>query len=259
MSLPETAFGKVIFGIGILAIYNGVQTLVPSMRLTNKIYVRKPKEATAFAARNMGLWTFTSGLIRLYAAYNLENAAVYQLCMWTFALALFAFVGEVFVHKTAPISSTDIFGIFQDPLAVETLLTHILHHITSANLGKIDVIVGLDARGFLLGPTIALRLGCAFVPVRKAGKLPGATTQVAYTKEYGTDYFEIQEGAIKPGQNVIILDDLIATGGSAKGAGDLVKLSGGKTVEYIFFIELSFFKGRNVLDAPTYAVMEFDD
>ncbi|KAJ3012860.1 UNVERIFIED_CONTAM: adenine phosphoribosyltransferase [Siphonaria sp. JEL0065] len=153
----------------------------------------------------------------------------------------------------------DIFGIFQDPLAVETLTTNIIHQLTTSNLGKIDVIVGLDARGFLLGPLIALRLGAAFVPVRKAGKLPGATTQVAYTKEYGTDYFEIQEGAIKAGQNVVILDDLIATGGSAKAAGELVKKSGGKTVEYVFFIELSFLKGRDVLDAPTYAVMTFDD
>ncbi|KAI8621566.1 adenine phosphoribosyltransferase [Chytriomyces sp. MP71] len=153
----------------------------------------------------------------------------------------------------------DIFPIFQDPIAVETLVTHIVHHLTSSNLGKIDVIVGLDARGFLLGPTIALRLGCAFVPVRKAGKLPGATTRVGYTKEYGTDYFEMQEGAVKAGQNVIILDDLIATGGSAKAAGELVKKNGGKTVEYIFFIELSFLKGRDVLDAPTYAVMTFDD
>ncbi|KAJ3076495.1 adenine phosphoribosyltransferase [Rhizoclosmatium sp. JEL0117] len=153
----------------------------------------------------------------------------------------------------------DIFGIFQDPLAVEMLTTHIVHQLTSSNLGKIDVIVGLDARGFLLGPTIAMRLGAAFVPVRKAGKLPGATTQVAYTKEYGTDYFEMQEGAIKKGQNVVILDDLIATGGSAKAAGELVKKNGGKTVEYVFFIELSFLKGRDTLDAPTYAVMTFDD
>ncbi|KAJ3204597.1 adenine phosphoribosyltransferase, partial [Entophlyctis luteolus] len=108
-------------------------------------------------------------------------------------------------------------------------------------------------------PTIALRLGCAFVPVRKAGKLPGEVVQVSYTKEYGTDLFEMQRGAIKPGQRVIILDDLIATGGSAKGAGELVKKSGGTTVQYVFFIELTFFKGRDALDAPTYSVMAFDD
>ncbi len=69
--------------------------------------------------------------------------------------------------------------------------------------------LGLDARGFLLGPALALRLGCSFVPVRKRGKLPGETTSVAYEKEYGTDYFEMQNCGIKAGQNVIILDDLI--------------------------------------------------
>ncbi|KAI9336331.1 phosphoribosyltransferase-like protein [Obelidium mucronatum] len=163
------------------------------------------------------------------------------------------------ISQSQGIVFQDIFGIFQDPLAVEMLTTHIVNQLISSNLGKIDVIVGLDARGFLLGPIIALRLGAAFVPVRKAGKLPGATTQVAYTKEYGTDYFEMQEGAIKAGQKVVILDDLIATGGSAKAAGELVAKNGGKTVEYVFFIELSFLKGRDVLDAPTYAVMTFDD
>ncbi|KAJ3348283.1 adenine phosphoribosyltransferase [Entophlyctis luteolus] len=210
--LPETAFGKIVLVVAIAAFYNSVQSFVPSMNLAKRIYSKKPAEVTAFASRYMGLWTLNSGIIRFYAAYNLDN----------------------------PI-----------------------------NLGKIDVIVGLDARGFLLGPTIALRLGCAFVPVRKAGKLPGEVVQVSYTKEYGnskrqcnnnqTDLFEMQRGAIKPGQRVIILDDLIATGGSAKGAGELVKKSGGTTVQYVFFIELTFFKGRDALDAPTYSVMAFDD
>ncbi|KAJ3074458.1 adenine phosphoribosyltransferase [Podochytrium sp. JEL0797] len=294
---PETGLARFILVIGVAAVYNSIQCFVPKMRLTSRIYARKPMEATPLAARQMGLWTFTSAVIRLYCAYNIENAACYQMCMITFAVALFAFVGEVFIHKTAPITSPgvypalmvsknlqmsdvayiksklraipdfpkkgivfqDIFGIFQDPLAVEMLVTNILQKLNSSNLGKIDAIVGLDARGFLLGPIIALRLGCAFVPVRKAGKLPGATSQVAYTKEYGTDYFEMHEGAITPGQNVVILDDLIATGGSAKAAGELVKMNGGKTVQYVFFIELSFLKGRDELDAPTYAVMTFDD
>ncbi|KAJ3300583.1 adenine phosphoribosyltransferase [Borealophlyctis nickersoniae] len=162
-----------------------------------------------------------------------------------------------FPHKG--ILFQDIFPIFQDPLAVEALVTNITHHLLSTGLPRIDVIVGLDARGFLLGPWIASRLGAAFVPVRKAGKLPGATTQVAYQKEYGADYFEMQTGAIKPGQNVVVLDDLIATGGSAKAAGELIKLSGGKTVEYVFFIELTALKGVEKLDAPVYSLLKFDD
>ncbi|TPX40756.1 adenine phosphoribosyltransferase [Synchytrium endobioticum] len=152
----------------------------------------------------------------------------------------------------------DIFPIFLDPVAVEMLVTHITHHITST-LARIDVIVGLDARGFLLGPTIAMRIGAAFVPVRKKGKLPGQTQVVGYDKEYGTDFFEMQVGSIKPGQTVVILDDLIATGGSAKAAGELVQISGGKVVEYIFFIELAALKGGARLDAPMYSLIQFDD
>ncbi|KAJ3193006.1 adenine phosphoribosyltransferase [Irineochytrium annulatum] len=159
----------------------------------------------------------------------------------------------------AGINFQDIFGIFQDPLAVETLVSHIVHHLRSSGLPKIDVVVGLDARGFLLGPLIALRLGAAFAPVRKAGKLPGATTQVTYEKEYGADLFEMQVGAIKRDQTVIVLDDLIATGGSAKAAGELVKQNGGKLLEYVFFIELTALGGKKVLDAPVYSVMKFDD
>lgn len=89
----------------------------------------------------------------------------------------------------------DIFPILKEPLAFETLITHLVHHITSHTLhnskvDKIDVVVGLDARGFLLGPIIALRLGAAFVPVRKAGKLPGQCVDATYEKEYGTvSYF----------------------------------------------------------------------
>ena len=85
----------------------------------------------------------------------------------------------------------DIFPILRDPFALETLVTHFVHHITSHTLGssghyKVDVVVGLDARGFLFGPIIALRLGAAFVPVRKKGKLPGECIQAEYVKEYGT-------------------------------------------------------------------------
>ena len=77
---------------------------------------------------------------------------------------------------------------------------------------KPDIIVGLEARGFLCGPSLALRLGAGFVPVRKPGKLPGATETAGFKKEYGEDFFEMQKGAIKPGQRVLIIDDIIATG-----------------------------------------------
>jgi len=158
----------------------------------------------------------------------------------------------------------DIFPILRDPFTFETLITHLLHHLTSRTIPsipskKIDVVVGLDARGFLLGPIIALRLGAAFVPVRKQGKLPGTCESATYEKEYGVDSFEMQSDAIEPGQSVIIVDDLIATGGSAKAAGELVAKLGGKTAEYLFIIELMFLKGGAKLDAPVYSIIQSDD
>lgn len=162
------------------------------------------------------------------------------------------------------ISFLDIFPILRDPIAFETLITHFVHHITSQTIPKslrkkVDIVVGLDARGFLLGPIIALRLGASFVPVRKRGKLPGECVSTTYEKEYGADTFEMQSDAILPGQSVIIVDDLIATGGSAKAAGELVKKLGGVTVEYLFIIEIMFLKGYQCLDAPAYSVIQYLD
>ncbi|KIX97059.1 uncharacterized protein Z520_07173 [Fonsecaea multimorphosa CBS 102226] len=119
-----------------------------------------------------------------------------------------------------------------------------------------DVIVGLDARGFLFGPTLALRFGAGFVPVRKAGKLPGEIETAEYQKEYGTDTFAMQTCAIQPGQKVLVVDDLIATGGSAAAAGTLVEKCGGHLLGYIFIIELTFLNGRDKLNAPVFTLLE---
>ncbi|RVX71884.1 Adenine phosphoribosyltransferase [Exophiala mesophila] len=124
---------------------------------------------------------------------------------------------------------------------------------------KPDVIVGLDARGFLIGATLALRLGIGFVPVRKPGKLPGKLETAEFQKEYGVDSFAIQSDAIKPGQKVLVVDDLIATGGSAQAAGTLVQKSGGILLGYIFIIELTFLKGRDKLNAPVHTLIESQD
>jgi adenine phosphoribosyltransferase len=104
------------------------------------------------------------------------------------------------------ITFMDIFPLLQDPIAFETLITHLMHHILTTHKTKPDVIVGLDARGFLLGPIIAMRLGASFVPVRKGGKLPGDCEKVEYKLEYGSDVFEMQKGAIKEGQSVIVIE-----------------------------------------------------
>lgn len=111
------------------------------------------------------------------------------------------------------INFIDILPLFQDPAIHNSLLRALeLQVLEFAGDKKPDVIVGLDARGFLFGPSLALRLNASFVPVRKQGKMPGPCVTAAYEKEYGTDFFQMQEGAIKPGQKVLVVDDIIATG-----------------------------------------------
>lgn len=109
------------------------------------------------------------------------------------------------------INFIDILPLFQNVKTHEALLVALQLQIELSHV-KPDVIVGLDARGFLFGPSLALRMGASFVPVRKQGKMPGPCVTAAYEKEYGTDFFQMQEGAIKPGQKVLIVDDIIATG-----------------------------------------------
>lgn len=144
--------------------------------------------------------------------------------------------------------------IFADPQAFETLISAFETHIKKQH-DRVDVIVGLDARGFLFGPTLALRLGAAFVPVRKQGKLPGECVSEEYTKEYGKDVFCAQKDAIKQGQKVLIVDDICATGNSAAAAGRIVKKLGGEVIEYLFMMELDFLKGRDLLQAPAFTLL----
>lgn len=108
----------------------------------------------------------------------------------------------------------DILPLFADPTLHQSLIRALELHLTSCygEDQKPDIIVGLEARGFLFGPSLALKLGAGFVPVRKPGKLPGSTETAGFKKEYGEDFFQIQKDAIKPGQRVIVVDDIIATG-----------------------------------------------
>ncbi|KAJ5890625.1 Adenine phosphoribosyltransferase [Penicillium subrubescens] len=150
----------------------------------------------------------------------------------------------------------DILPIFADPKLHEALIRSLELQILEAYGGqKPDVIVGLEARGFLMGPSLALRLGASFVPVRKQGKLPGACVTQAYEKEYGQDFFQMQEGAIKPGQKVIVVDDIIATGGSAWAGGEMIRKMGGDLLGFIFLLELEFLKGRDKLPAPVHTLL----
>jgi len=157
-------------------------------------------------------------------------------------------LGRVPDFPKAGINFIDILPIFQSPTTFSALLD-VLEHMVKEQFGTNgpDVLVGLEARGFLFGPSLALRLGASFVPVRKQGKMPGKCLSVSYTKEYGDDVFEIQEGAVKPGQKVLIVDDIIATGGTAIAAAELVEKSQGNLLGFLFMIELSFLKGREKL------------
>jgi adenine phosphoribosyltransferase len=151
----------------------------------------------------------------------------------------------------------DILPIFANPTLHESLLRGLQLAVEKqfGAAGKPDVVVGLDARGFLFGPSLALRMGASFVPVRKKGKLPGPCETAEYQKEYGSDFFQMQADAVKSGQKVLVVDDIIATGGSASAAGSLVKKLGGTVIGYLFILELDFLKGRDKLDAPVHTLL----
>lgn len=111
----------------------------------------------------------------------------------------------------------------------------------------VDKVVAIESRGFILGGVLASRLGAGFVPVRKPGKLPAKTLKASYELEYGTDTLEIHEDALVRGEHVLIVDDVIATGGTAKAVGDLVDQLGATVSAYAFLVELSFLNGREKL------------
>lgn len=139
----------------------------------------------------------------------------------------------------------DITPVLRDPKAFKEVIDSMVECVASM---KPDVIVGIESRGFVLGTPIALELGLGFVPVRKAGKLPAETIRAEYALEYGTNAVEIHRDAIQPGMRVAIVDDLLATGGTAKAAIQLVEELGGKVVGLSFLIELEFLHGREPLE-----------
>src|ERR1700741_2696058 len=118
-----------------------------------------------------------------------------------------------------------------------------------------DMLAAIDARGFLVAAPLAIPLGCGSIMIRKSGKLPGKVKSHSYGLEYGTDTIEIQHDAVEPGQRVVIVDDLLATGGTLMAAAQLIRSSGGNVVGAVALIELSFLKGRAKLDMPFAALL----
>jgi adenine phosphoribosyltransferase len=121
-----------------------------------------------------------------------------------------------------------------------------------------ELLVGIESRGFLVAAPLALALGSGFAMLRKKGKLPGRTVRYSYDLEYGTDTIEVQEDAIAPGQRVVVLDDLIATGGTMQAAVELVRQRGGTVAAAACIIELSFLQARRRLDVPLAAMITYD-
>lgn len=154
------------------------------------------------------------------------------------------YIAEVMDFPKAGISFKDITPVLQDPGAFKYVISKITDY---ANDLDADVVVGPEARGFLFGVPTALDLGVGFVPVRKPGKLPRAVETAHYELEYGTDSLCIHADAIKPGQKVLIVDDLLATGGTLKATIELIERLGGEVVGCAFLIELVGLPGRDVL------------
>jgi adenine phosphoribosyltransferase len=150
----------------------------------------------------------------------------------------------------------DITTLLKDKVGFATLIDALSERF----VGKgIDLVLGMEARGFIFGPALAYRLNAGFVPVRKPGKLPAATTKVEYALEYGTNTLEVHRDAIEPGQRVIIVDDLLATGGTAAATVTLAKSLGADIVGLGFVVELDFLKGREKLGgSEIFSLLHYD-
>src|SRR5580698_9861964 len=138
----------------------------------------------------------------------------------------------------------DITPLLADPLAFHIVLDSLAHRFIGDH---VDAVIGVDARGFIFGGALAARLNASFVPARKPGKLPASTHKVAYQTEYSIAELEMHKGSLREDARAIVVDDLLATGGTAKAAADLVRQQGGYVVAYAFVIELGFLNGREKL------------
>jgi len=123
---------------------------------------------------------------------------------------------------------------------------------------EVDLVAAIESRGFIFAAPVAYSLGAGFIPIRKPGKLPAETIQAEYTLEYGSNVLEVHRDAIRPGQKVLLIDDLLATGGSARAAVQLIERLGGQVVGIAFLVNLTFLKGiENIADYDVYSVIDF--
>jgi len=149
----------------------------------------------------------------------------------------------------------DITTLLQDPAGFHAAIDSLARPFTGQ---KIDLVVGIESRGFIFGSVVADRIGAGFSPIRKAGKLPSSCVRATYDLEYGTDSLEMHDDAVRPGQRVLIVDDLLATGGTARAATELVKRLGGLVHALSFLIELAALDGRSKLPGEqVHAVLKY--
>jgi adenine phosphoribosyltransferase len=149
----------------------------------------------------------------------------------------------------------DISTLLAHPLAWRAMVKRLAEAIVPY---RPELLVGIESRGFLVAAPLAYAIGSGFAMVRKKGKLPGRTVRYSYDLEYGTDTIEIQEDAIEPGRRVVVLDDLLATGGTMRAAIELVRQRGGAVAAAACIIELAFLQGRQKLDVPFAAMITYD-
>ena len=150
----------------------------------------------------------------------------------------------------------DVTTLLKDKHGFHTLIDRLCGHYASHH---IDLVAGIEARGFIFGPALAYRLKAGFVPIRKPKKLPAKTASVSYSLEYGTDTLEIHEDAVQKGQNVLVCDDLLATGGTAAATVKLLRQLGGQVDGAAFAVELTFLNGRSKLPGlDVFSLIQYD-
>ena len=149
----------------------------------------------------------------------------------------------------------DITTLLADPDAFNDVIERFVNHYQDE---QIDLVVGIESRGFIIGAPLALRLGKGFIPIRKEGKLPGPTHGLDYELEYGSDRLEVHQDAIPVGSRVLMVDDLLATGGTMGVSSRLIEQVGGIIVGYAYLIELVDLKGRKHLEKPIFSLVTFE-
>jgi adenine phosphoribosyltransferase len=150
----------------------------------------------------------------------------------------------------------DITTLLKDKVGFATLIDALSEHYLNS---QIDAVLAIEARGFIFGPALAYRLNAGFVPIRKPGKLPAETVKWSYELEYGLDTLEVHKDAIKPGQRVIIVDDLLATGGTANACVQLAKSLGANIAGMGFVVELDFLNGRKKFEGTeVFSLLHYD-